>query len=169
MLRNIEIFGLAAILVISVPAEALEWQLHPAGDSRGALLTFHSDKAVEYRFECAPDKIIVTQTGVTKLMNLATGDPVGDGQDAVMPRGAAMMALFAGKGSPKFVPAEALKNPAGGWDLTIALPKTDKQLKTVGKSDMISLLTTGYTMAVPMEADARAKWNAFMEQCNAAP
>ena len=169
MLRNIGIFGLAVMLAISVPAEALEWQLYPASDSRGTLLTFHSDKAVEYRFECALDKVIVTQTGVTKLMNLATGAPVGDGQDAAMPRGAAMMALFAGKGSPKFVPAEALKNPAGGWDLTIELPKTDKQLKTVDKSDMISLLSTGYTMAAPMDADAHAKWNAFMEQCNAAP
>jgi len=169
MLRNIGIRGLTAMLAIPVPAEALEWQLHPADDSRGTLLTFHSDKTVKYQFECLPDKIAISQVGVTKLMNPSTGGPVGDGPGTVMPRGATMMALFAGKGSPKFIPAEAVKNPANGWDLTIELPKSDKQLKAVGKSDMISLFTTGYTMAVPMDADARAKWNAFMQQCNAAP
>ena len=112
--------------------------------------------------------MIVTETGVTKLIDLKTGNPIGDDSAAVMPPDAAMMALFAGKGDPQFVPAEALKNLAGGWDLTIRLPKNNKQLKVIGKSDMISLFTTGYTMAVVMDADARTKWNDFMERCKAA-
>ena len=73
---------------------------------------------------------------------------------------------LAGKGDPQFVPAEAVKNPAGGWNLTIRLPKNDKQLKAIEKSAMMSLFTTGYTMAVQMDGAARAKWNDFMQRCN---
>lgn len=111
--------------------------------------------------------MIITEAGVTELLDLNSGNKIGDDAGAVMPEGSAMMALFTGKGEPKFVPGSAVKNPAGGWDVTIRLSKNDKQLKAAGKSDMISLFTTGYTMAVAMDANARAKWNDFMQRCNA--
>ncbi len=82
-----------------------------------------------------------------------------------MPEGAAMMALYAGKGDPQFMPAEAVKNPAGGWDLTIRLHKSDKQIQAVSKSVMMSLFTTGYTMAVAMNASSRTTWVRFMQRC----
>jgi len=85
-----------------------------------------------------------------------------------MPAGAALMALYAGKGEPDFLPAEAVMNPAGGWDLSIRIPKNDKSLKAIGRSDMLSLFTTGYTMAVPMDAADRRRWNDFMQRCKAA-
>lgn len=112
--------------------------------------------------------MIITETGVTQLIDLKTGKPIGDNAGATMPEGAAMMALFGGKGDPQFIPAEAAKSPAVGWDLTIRLSKTDKQLKEIGKSKMMSLFTTGYTMAVEMDSKARAKWNEFMQRCEIA-
>ncbi|HEV2745705.1 MAG TPA: hypothetical protein VGW34_00215 [Allosphingosinicella sp.] len=165
---QVKIFGLALMLALAAPAEATDWKLQPAEASRGVVLTYGFGEPVSYRFECAADQVIVTQIGVTKLLDLKTGSPIGDDGQAVMPPGAAMMALFSGKGEPRFMPAEALKNPAGGWNLTIRVPKSDKQLKAFGKSDMISLFTTGYTMAVPMDDAARAKWKDFMQRCEGA-
>jgi hypothetical protein len=141
------------------------WAVHPGEGDRGEALTFVSGEKVTYRFECAAEEVVVTQTGVTKLMDLKTGKQIGDGPDSVMPSGAAMMAVFGGKGDPQFHPAEASKNSASGWDLTIRLPKDDKQLKAIGKSEMMSLFTTGYTMAVPMDGGDRAVWNGFLNRC----
>lgn len=161
-------FVFAAMLALTTRAEASGWDLQPAKGDRGPLLTFGSGEPVSYRFECTAKEVIVTETEVTKLLDLQTGNPIGDGPDALMPAGAAMLAVFGGKGDPQFKPAEAVKNPAGGWDLTIRLTKDDKQLKAVGKSEVMSLFTTGYTMAVPMDAAAHATWNDFMRQCQSA-
>ncbi len=60
---------------------------------------------------------------MTELLDLQTGQKVGDGSDAVMTPGAALMALFTGKGQPDFLPAEAVHNAATGWDMTIRLAK----------------------------------------------
>ena len=169
MSRPIQAFSLGLMLALSVPAAAAGWQLQPAEGDRTLALIYGSGEKVSYRFECAANHVLITETGVTKLVDLKTGKPVGDDLEAVMPPGAAMMALFGGKGDPNFLPAEAVKNPAGGWNLTIRLPKDDKQLKAVGKSEMMSLFTTGYTMAVAMDATARAGWNDFMQRCKTTP
>jgi hypothetical protein len=161
----IAVLSLAAMLAVSAPAQSTGWQLQPQMGAHGPVLTFNAGDPVSYRFECAPDDVIVTETGVTKLLDLKTGQPIGDDAQAVMPTGAAMMALFSGKGDPQFFPAEAVKNAAGGWDLTIRLPKGDKQIKAVGKAEMMSLFTTGYTTAVAMDGTARARWNDFVQRC----
>ena len=166
-LSHIATFAIAAMLAVSGQAKVNDWHLQPAEQGRGVLLTFASGASVSYRFECTTTDVIVTETGVTKLLDLKTGKQIGDGADAVMPEGSAMMAVFGGKGDPQFKPAVATKNSAGGWDLTIRLPKDDKQLKAVGKSEMMSLFTTGYTMAVTMDAPARGVWNDFMKRCQA--
>jgi len=158
---------LALLLAGAAPAEAGDWHLQPEAASDGVMLTYAAGEAVSYRFQCAQNEVIITETGVTTLMDLSTGNPIGDDAQAVMPPGAAMMAVFGGKGDPKFVPAEAVKNPIGGWDLSIHLQKDDKQLKAIGKSEILSLFTTGYTMAVPMDDAARAQWNQFMQRCKA--
>lgn len=151
---------------ISTQAAAAGWTVQPANSNHGAILSFGDGEPISYHFECSAKGIVATQTGVTKLLDLGTGKTIGDDADAVMPPGAALMALAGDKGEPKFVPAEAVKNPAGGWDLTITIAKNDKQLKAIGKSGMISLFTTGYTMAVEMDVDARTKWNDFVRGCN---
>jgi hypothetical protein len=167
MSRFTKITAAAGMLLWSAQAEAADWQLQPAETGRNAVLTYAAGDPVSYRFECTAKEVVATETGVTKLLDLRTGKPVDDGPNAIMPEGAAMMALFGGKGDPQFQPAEAVKNPAGGWDLTIRLAKNDKQLKAVGKSDMMSLFTTGFTMAVPMNDSARGLWNDFVRGCQA--
>jgi hypothetical protein len=159
------VLSLAAMLAVSAPAQSTGWQLQPRIGAHGPVLTFNDGDPVSYRFECTPDDVVVTKTGVTKLLDLKTGQPIRDDAHAVMPPGAAMMALFGGKGNPQFIPAEAIKNPASGWDLTIRLPKGDKRIKAVGNADVMSLFTTGYTMAVMMDGAARAKWNNFVKLC----
>jgi hypothetical protein len=168
MSGRVKLVSFFAMLALSAQARAADWQLQAAEGSHGAVLTYGAGQPVSYRFECAPNEVIVTETGVTKLLDLKSGNPIGDDEHAVMSPGAAMMALFSGKGDPQFVPAEAVKNPAVGWNLTIRLPKNDRQLKAVDKADMISLFTTGYTQAVAMDGAARAQWKNFMQRCNAA-
>lgn len=156
----------ALLIAISAQAMAAEWQLQGERVGEKLTLTYALGEPVSYRFECTPSMVLVTETGVTKLMDFSTGVTVDD-EATVLPSGAAMMALHGGKGEPKFVPAEASKNPAGGWDLTIRLPKDHKQLKAMGNSEMVSLFTSGYTMAVAMDEQDRATWKDFMMRCNA--
>lgn len=165
MSPSLNAFCIAIAIFIPASAQAANWEIHHGPDKEGAVLTFDTGNPVSYRFECTAKEVIVTETGVTKLIDLKSGQPIGDGAGAAMPEGAAIMALFGGKGDPQFIPAEATKNPKLGWDLTIRLSKTDKQLKAIGKSEMMSLFTTGYTMAVAMDSEARSKWNEFMQRC----
>lgn len=165
MSRYAKILGVVVMLAMSARAEAGDWKLQPADGHRGAVLTLETGTPVSFRFECAATDVIVTETGVTKLLDLKTGKTIGDDAQAVMPPGAAMMGVLAEKAGPQFIPAEAVRNPAGGWDLTIRLGKSDKHLKAIGKSDVMSLFTTGYTMAVTMDDAARAQWNDFMKRC----
>ncbi|HEX5182125.1 MAG TPA: hypothetical protein VFW19_03125 [Allosphingosinicella sp.] len=167
MSRRLKIAGLALMLAVSARADAAGWELAPAAGGHGAVLTHGAGGPLSYRFECAADAVVVTETGVARLLDVRTGNKIGDDARGVMPPGAAMMALFTGKGQPDFRPAEAAKNPAGGWDLTIRLPKGDKALKAAARSDMISLFTTGETAAIQMDADAHAKWNQFLRSCSA--
>ena len=160
--------SLAGMSAALLQAATGGWMLHPADAAHREVLTYDAGAPVSYRFECLPSEVIVVQTGVTKLVDLNSGKQIDDGPDAVMPAGAAMMAVFGGKGQPQFQPAAAVKNPAGGWDLTIHLSKNDNQLKAIGKSEMVSLFTTGYTMAVAMSADDRALWNGFLARCRTA-
>ncbi len=166
MSRAFNVISLALVL-LPTQANAAEWLLGPATEGIAPVLTYGSSEPVSYRFECTPSAVIVTETGVTKLMDFGTGTLVGDGDGATMTPGAAMMALYGGKGEPDFAPAEATKNPAGGWDLAQRLPKNHKQLKAIGSSDMMSLFTSGYTMAVALDDGARATWNEFMRRCKA--
>ena len=158
----------ALMLGLPAGAQAAEWQLVATSGDRLATLTYAVGEPVSYSFACTPTEVIVTQTGVTQLLDLTTGTPVGDDAQATMPEGAALMALFFGKGEPQFLPAEAAKNLAKGWDLTIRVPLTDKQIKAAAKSQMLSLFTTGYTIAVPMDAASRTKWSEFLQQCHIA-
>ena len=162
-----KLFVLVAFAAVAAPAGAQQWQLQPSDAGHGVTLTFNMGHQPSYRFECVGNQMVVTETGVTKLMDLKTRTAVGDDPSAVMSPGAAMMAIYSGKGDPEFVPAETVKNPEGGWDLTIRLPKDDGQLNAISKSEMISLFTTGDTMAVTMGASDRARWNDFMQRCKA--
>lgn len=168
MLVLATLLALAGASAPLLQSAASGWVVHPPEGSHGEMLTLEVGEKQSYRLECTAREVIVTETGVTKLMDLKTGKQIDDGPDAVMSPGAALMAVFGGKGQPEFQPAAAVKNPTGGWDLTIRLPKADKMLSAVGKSEMMSLFTTGFTTGVAMKADDRAIWNDFLKRCRAA-
>src|SRR3954469_3412095 len=88
--RCLKAFGLAVMVAFSARAQAADWQLQPAQASRGPVLIYGAGEAVSYRFQCDANEVIVTETGVTKLLDVKTGKPVGDDPQAGMPAGAAM-------------------------------------------------------------------------------
>lgn len=156
-----------AVMFAASAARSAGWELQAPAPGRGVVLTHDAGETSDYRFECAGPSIIITNRGVTKLMDLTTGQPVAEDAAPPLPAGAALMALFAGKGQPDFQPAEATRNPDGGWDLTIRLVLQDKAVKAIAKAKLLSLFTSGFTAAVEMDGPARAKWVDFMQQCQA--
>lgn len=155
---------MAALAFATVQTEEGGWTIEPAGAGHGEVLSFELEQGKSYRFECSASDVIVTQTGVTQLLDLRTNTKVGEGPGAVMTDGAAMMALSSGE-DPEFQPAKAVKNPAGGWDLTIRVAKDDKMLNAMPKSKLMSLFTTGFTTAVVMSDQGRKVWKGFLTRC----
>ena len=78
-------------------------------------MTLEIDPTRAYIFECAPDAVVITYTGATDLLDTRNDGKVGDLPGSAMPEGAAMMALYTGKGDPNFLPAQYAPNPAKGW------------------------------------------------------
>jgi len=156
-----------AVVVAAAPASAENWTAVGASDGHGERLSLAVDPARSYIFECAPEAVVITETGVTDLLDVRTGTKVGDGPGSTMSPGASVMALFTGKGSPDFVPATAVANPAKGWDMTIRLAKSDKQLNALAKTDMLSLFTTGFTAAVSLSVADRKLFGDFLARCRA--
>ncbi len=169
---NFAMLGLmAALSVAAVQTEAGGWTIEPAGAGRGEVLSLQLGSGQSYRFECTPGDVIVTQTAVTKLLDLK-GEKIGDGPDAAMPEGAAKMGMMAmgqsvmeaGEGM-ELLPAQVVKNSAGGWDLTIRLAKNDKRLTVVPRSDMIALFTTGQSGGISLTLRDRTIWSRFLKRC----
>jgi hypothetical protein len=128
-------------------------------------MTLAIDLERSYIFECTPNAVAITYTGVTDLLDIRGKGKVGDAPGSVMPEGAAMMALYTGKGDPQFLPAEYKPNPVKGWDLTLRMAKNDRALKGLEKTEMLSLFTTGYTRANAVDAETRAQFTGFLARC----
>jgi hypothetical protein len=149
-------------------ALASGWQLAPATAEGGLQLRLIMGKNPVYLFECQVPDVQITNFGVTELLDIQTGNKIADEPGAVITPGASVMALYTGKGDPDFVPAVSKPNAVKGWDLSIRLSLTDKRLQALGKTDMISLFTTGQTMAVNMDSDDKALARDFLKQCKSA-
>jgi hypothetical protein len=128
-------------------------------------MTLEIGSGRSYIFECTPNAVAITYTGVTDLLDIRGEGRVGDAPGSVMPEGAAMMALYTGKGEPRFLPAEYKPNPVKGWDLTLRMAKNDKALNGLEKADMLSLFTTGYTAANTVDAATKAQFAGFLRRC----
>jgi hypothetical protein len=158
----------AALLLLTSPAGAADWKALGAANGHGETLSLAVDADHSYVFECAPDAVLVSETGVTDLIDIRGGGAkVGDAPGSTMPEGAALMALYGGKGDPNFLPASYAANPKKGWDLTIKVPKRDKQLDALVKADMMSLFTTGFTAAVTLSVPERKMFADFLARCRA--
>jgi hypothetical protein len=156
----------AVLLILADPATAAEWKNVGAANGHGETLSLAIDEAHSYSFECTPDAVLVSETGVTDLLDIrAGGAKVSDGPGATMPDGAAVMALYAGKGDPEFLPATYVPNPNKGWDLSIKLPKRDKRLDALTKTETLSLFTTGFTAAVVIGSAERKMFADFLSRC----
>lgn len=157
---------LASILLLfSTPCLASDWKIAGAGNGHGETMVLEIDPQRSYIFECIPDAVAITYTGVTDLLDIRGKGRVGDVLGSVMPEGAAMMALYTGKGEPQFLPADYKPNPVKGWDLTLRMAKNDKALKGLEKTELLSLFTTGYTAANTVDAEARAQFKGFLARC----
>jgi hypothetical protein len=160
--------GAAAIVAaaaLAAPAAAEGWRVKPAGADGPLTLDYGEGAATYYRLQCLPAELVVTQFGVTKLLDLQTNKPVADTPGATMTAGAAVMALATDKVQPNLVPAAAVANPAGGWDMTIRIRKDDAAFLSLPRAGMVSLFTTGYTRAVMVGKDDRKLLGDFVRQC----
>ncbi|ESQ82060.1 hypothetical protein AEAC466_19265 [Asticcacaulis sp. AC466] len=157
-----------AVLLFTAPhAFAAGWTLSPPHDGHLVQLSLGAPEAPTYLFSCTPSNVRITYFGATELLDIQTGQKIDDAPGATITPGASVMALYTGKGSPDFMAAEAVANATKGWNLTITLAKDDKQLRQIEKSKMLSLFTTGTTMAVELSSDDRALVRDFLKQCSA--
>lgn len=156
---------LFVLAIFSTPTLAAEWKTVGPGNGRGDTMILEIDDARSYIFECTLDAVAITYTGVTDLLNIRGEGKVGDAPGSVMPDGAALMALYTGKGEPQFLPSEYKPNEVKGWDLTLRMAKDDKALKNLQKTKMLSLFTTGYTVANTIDGNTRKQFTGFLKRC----
>lgn len=69
------------------------------------------------------------------------------------------------KDAPNFKLAEVSPNAIRGWNLTLRFEKNDKALKALAKATMVSVFTTGYTMAVGLNDTDRQSVRTFLSLC----
>ena len=159
--------GLAAVAVAvaAAPAVAENWTAQGAGDGHGERLTLKlDDHGRSYVFECAPDAVVVVQSGATELVDLPTKTKIGDAPGSTMLPGASVMALFTGVSVPAFKPATAVPNPVRGWDLTLRFAKNDEALKGLDKAEVVMLFTTGVTYMIPLDSDDHKLFASYDER-----
>lgn len=122
---------------------------------------------VSYRFVCEPDKVAITETGVTGLADQQTGQQIGDGPGSQMTAAASVMGLYTDEVAANLIAAVATPNPSKGWDLTIELPKTDAAFQSLKTAKAMSLTTTGWAGAVFIGPDDRHVIAPFVSRCAA--
>jgi hypothetical protein len=143
----------------AVPALPGGWSLDPGQ------ITFSEAGAPVYKLNCTGSELVVTQFGVTQLVDLQLNRPVGDAEGSSLPAGASVMALATDKTEPDMVPAAAVRNASGGWDMTIRLPTNDPAFLSLPRAAFISLFTTGFTRAVELSKADRKLLGTFVGQC----
>jgi hypothetical protein len=144
----------------AAPATGEGWHL-----DAGPQLIYDVAGAPAYKLDCSGSELVVTQYGVTQLMDLQKNESVSDTEGSALPEGAALMALASDKSDPNLVPASAVRNAARGWDMTIRLPKNDRDFLTLPRAKFVTLFTTGYTRAITLDKDTRKLLATFVSQC----
>jgi hypothetical protein len=161
--------NIPVLLILTLQSATAEAPAAPADGWRiepGPQLIFREAGAPVYRFDCSGSGVEITNYGVTQLLDVQKNKPVGDSEGSALPAGAAVMALATDKTEePEMVPATSARNAAGGWDMTIRLPKNDPAFRSLPRADLISLFTTGFTRAVHLEKEERKLVADFVRQC----
>lgn len=162
------LLGLVVALAASTAVRADSiWRVTGApGDPVFALIaTINANKGATWTFQCEAETIAVMQTAVTDLMDIQTGQKVADGPGAVMAPGAAVMGLMSDKNNSGFLPALTRPNPRLGWDMMIRLPKKDRALRGLAKAKLVTVMTTGFTVAAFIEPEDRLVITGFLDRC----
>ena len=162
----VSIFLLAAGQASAGPSQ---WTVEGAPEVRKLRFDGFADKGVAYTFTCAGQTLTATESGVTELMNPQDSRKIGDAPGSSMPAGAAVMTIFTDLTEPAFTAADAIPNAKSGWDLTIRLPLKDPAVRALSKATSMSLMTTGWTGLVQLDAEDHAIISSFMKTCGAAP
>lgn len=142
------------------PSASTGWALDPAGQ-----ITFSDSGKPVYRLDCTGPELVVTQFGVTRLVDLRQNRPVADDEGSSLPAGASVMALATDRTEPEMVPASAVRSAGPGWDMTIRLPKTDPAFLSLPRAGMVSMFTTGFTRAVELSKSDRRLMADFVGLC----
>jgi hypothetical protein len=147
-------------------ADPTGWQVMDEPKSGLFQMSFNvGQPGVAYIFDCRANKVLVTETGVTELMDIQTGQKVSNIPSSALPPGASVMALFTDQVEPQMRPARAKPNSANGWDLTLELSKDDRAFRSLSSAKMISLMTTGWTGAVVIGPPDHNIISGFVNQC----
>jgi hypothetical protein len=152
--------ALLASAALAAPSEPDGWALGPA-----AQITFREAGKPVYKLDCTGRELLVTQFGVTRLVDVQRNQPVGDTEASSLPEGASFMALATDKTEPEMVPASAVRSVGSGWDMTIRLAKNDPAFLSLPRAGMVSLFTTGFTRAVELSKPDRKLMATFVGQC----
>jgi hypothetical protein len=164
-MNKLTCMALSMLAFAPSPASAGGWKAAGASNGRGETLSYDHGEDRSWIFECAPDAVIITNVGITDLVDVRLKQKIGDAPGSTITPTASMMTLYTGKGDPEFQPAKASPNAVKGWDFTLRLAKDDKQLKALAKAEMMSLFTTGFTAAVTLEAPERKMFADFLARC----
>jgi hypothetical protein len=148
-------------------AEPSAWRVDGAPNSTPYRLAFTDKNGGEsYEFECRSDGVLVKETGVTKLTDVHTGKLIGDEPGSSITSGAAFLMLVTNpKLKSDFSPASATPNSVRGWDLSMLLPKNDKQWRAFPRAKAVSLMSTGFTTLVELDDETRRLIAQFVEGC----
>jgi len=145
------------------------WRVAKTPDSRGFSLTYgdHTSGMPAYLFQCVdPDKILIVQYATAPLMDFNTGKNVADDTSDTLHEGVAFMRLATNVAQTNFKPATGVRSRFGrGWDIAIVVDRDDPIIAGLPSADRISLMTTGYTMAVAIEPEDRIKIRQFVDRC----
>ncbi|HEX6377223.1 MAG TPA: hypothetical protein VFZ91_16040 [Allosphingosinicella sp.] len=152
-----------ALLSADSPAPPVTASGWAAGPGAKVMLSEAGERV--YELDCSGAELVVTQFGVTHLLDLEKNQPVGDAEGTTLPAGAAVMALATDKVEPNLVGASAVRNARTGWDMTIRLSKSDPALLSLPKSKYVSLFTTGFTRAMELDRADRKLLATFVGQC----
>ncbi len=160
--------NIAPQLVLALLASASPGPAAPADGWQPAerVLTLSEAGAPVYKLDCTGPEIVVTQFGVTSLLDIKKNKPVPDNEGSSPPEGASLMALSTDRiDEPVMIPATAVRNARTGWDMTIRLKKNDPAVRSLPRAKLVSLLTTGVTRAVEVSKDDQTLFGTFVSQC----
>lgn len=168
MTRRIAAILIWPLIAGALPASAQtsSWRVLGSTNAPPFKMSFSfGAQAVGYQFECRANAVVITETGVTQLMDPQTGQKISDAPGAEITPLASTMGLFTDKVQPKLAPASAKLNPVRGWDLTITLPADDPAFRSLKTATTMSLMTTGWTGLVELSPQDRKLISTFVDGC----